>query len=290
MIITVTDQEFLQLQKFILEKTEIEIGDNKKYLIETRLSSLVIEAGCKTFTEFFNSYLMTRGAESRLYLEKFIHAITTNETYWFRDDYPFNYLKNIFFPKMAEKIKTGEKKSVRIWSAAASFGQEAYSVAMTALEFQRENVLSYAPNEWLSIFGTDISCKAVEKSVKAIYSDNDMSRGLSQDFKKLYFRQVGNRWVVNEQVRSLVQFTQYNLQVPFPDNWGLFDVILLRNVIIYFSDPFKKILLKRIAGKITNDGVLFLGTGESVGGYTQCFKTQEYQKAARVYRPVNNEE
>jgi len=277
MIIKVTNQEFAYLKEIIRKKTEIALDDNKKYLVETRLSSLVFEAGCETFGQFCKK--LNYGHDSAVFMEKVVEAITTNETYWFRDDYPFNYVREIFLARMAEEIKAGKRDEIKIWSAASSYGQEAYSIAMTALEFKKTKILGKPVEKCLDIIATDISNKAVQRAKNGVYSNNDMARGMLENLKRFYFCKANDGWVINEKVRSLVKFSVFNLQSPFPVSWGKFDMIMLRNVIIYFSDPFKRVVLERVARKLAPGGILFLGTGESVSGYTELFQVCDYKKA-----------
>ncbi len=281
MIVTVSDREFAFLKDIIRKKTEISLGDNKKYLVETRLSPLVLESGCQSFEEFCRK--LSYAPEFSHYMEKVIEAITTNETYWFRDEYPFHYIQNVFLPQMADEIKIGKRKEMRIWSAASSSGQEAYSVAMSVLEFKKTKIFGKPLNECLTIVGTDISKQAVRKAKQAVYTNNEMLRGMPEALIDIYFRRGKDGWVLDEKVKSVVNFSVFNLQTPFPVSWGKFDIILLRNVIIYFSDEFKKVLFDKVARKLVPGGVLFLGTGETVSGYSDAFDICDYQKA-KFYR------
>lgn len=276
MIITVSDEEFNLLRRIIKENSEISLGDNKKYLIENRLSSLVIESKCRTFGEF--SRKLMSGPKAAVLVGKVIEAITTNETCWFRDFYPHQYFKKIFLPLMADEIKADTRDKIRIWSAASSTGQEAYSIAMTALEYQREHILGKPVDQCLSIVATDISNWAVEKAQDGIYDDNDLKRGLPDGYRERYFKQDDKKWILNEKVKSLIDFSVFNLQYPFPAVWGKFDFIMLRNVVIYFSDSFKKILFEKITEMLTPQGILFLGTGETVSGYSDSFQMYDYKK------------
>lgn len=281
MIVPVSDQEFQFLKEVIRKKTEIFLGDNKKYLVENRLSSLVLESGCKSFGQFCS--LLEDSRTAMKLMDKIVEAITTNETYWFRDEYPFAFLKEVFLPDIVNQVKTGRRNSIRIWSAAASYGQEAYSIAMTIREFLRTQINGRAILESLYIMGTDISHSVINKARDGRYNTTDVQRGLPEDLLHIYFRQQGYEWVLDESVKSMVDFFVFNLQSPFLSSWEKFDIIFLRNVIIYFSDPFKMIILDRIAQKLVPGGILFLGTGESVSGYTDRFQICDYRKA-KFYR------
>ncbi|MFH1154667.1 MAG: protein-glutamate O-methyltransferase CheR [Pseudomonadota bacterium] len=276
-MISVSTQEFHYLKDIIRKKTEIALGDNKKYLVETRLSSLVLDSGCLSFAQFCKR--LSQGPDADRIMDRVVEAITTNETYWFRDDYPFYFIRTVFLPAMAREIHEGKRDRINIWSAASSYGQEAYSVAMTALEFQKTNVLGKQLTDCLTIVGTDISTQAIEKARLGVYTENDMGRGLPHEMKTTYFQGSERGWAINDRVKQLVNFSVFNLQAPLPISWGVFDIILLRNVIIYFADPFKKILLDRVSRKLARDGVLFLGTGESVSGYSDRFRICSFQKA-----------
>jgi chemotaxis protein methyltransferase CheR len=273
----VSNQEFQFLRDLIRRRTEIALGDNKKYLVETRLSSLVLDSGCRSFGEFCRR--LGQGPDAERIMDRVVEAITTNETYWFRDGYPFDFLRTVFLPRMAEEIRSGLREGVRIWSAASSYGQEAYSVAMTALEFSREHLLCRPLKESLTILGTDISAQAIDRAREGVYTDNDMGRGMPEDQREMYFHRHGRDWTIDPRVKELVTFSVFNLQNPLPVSWGSFDVILLRNVIIYFSDEFKTTLFERVARKLVPQGILFLGTGESAGGYTDRFRVCSFQRA-----------
>jgi len=275
-IIKVTDEEFNLLRDIIQKKSGIHLGDNKKYLIENRLSLLASKAQCTTFGEFARK--LNYGFKSKDLEEKVIEAITTKETYWFRDFSPFEHLKEVFFPLMAEEILSGKRDHIRIWSAASSTGQEPYSIAMTALEFQRKFRLTKPIDQYLSLLATDISQKALTKAEQGVYNYNELRRGLPEEYIRRYFKEKGADWILSEKVRSLVEFAVYNLQHPVPVKWKDFDLIMLRNVMIYFSDAFKKSILEKIAKKLGPDGILYLGTGETVSGYSNKFQVLDYKK------------
>jgi len=274
-MIHITKHEFELLRKYIEEQCGILLDNNKTYLIENRLSNLVKEAQCKNFGEFYVKIKNDRRAyEIR---DRMIEAITTNETLWFRDKYPYSALMNIILPAYYEDMTTDKRSEVRIWSAGCASGQEPYSIAITILEFFRK--ISPEKNdkiEMISILGTDISSTSLSQAMKAIYDDHTVKRGLLPGYLDRYFRKVGNHWAIETSVKQLITFKQYNLQ-DNPHRLGKFDVIFLRNVMIYFSDELKSKLLDRIRKMLNSKGYVFLGTGETVYGCSHHFDIVKHE-------------
>ncbi|MCP4673525.1 MAG: protein-glutamate O-methyltransferase CheR [Desulfobacula sp.] len=270
MTIRTTHQEFLLLRDFIHNKSGIYLQENKKYLIENRLSGIARESGCKSFGEFYIKLKNSQSAEKLC--ESVVDAITTNETLWLRDQHPFSILEERILPQYLEKIKKGKSNGLKIWSAACSTGQEPYSIAMTSLNFQNKYGFKTFQNDPIKIFATDISGSAISVATKGQYDNNTMKRGMTPDFHKTYFKKEKNKWVINERVKNMITFKELNLKTPFERTMGPFDIVFLRNVIIYFSDELKKTLFNRIIDILSPGGYFFLGTGETITGYTDGFE------------------
>lgn len=261
----VSSVEFNLLRAYIEEQCGIALGDDKAYLIETRLTKLMVQSGCDNFGDFYR--LVKSNTQPGL-RDKIVDAMTTNETLWFRDTHPFAILKEKLLPQYADEMRAGKRQRVRIWSAASSTGQEPYSIALTVQEFCRTQ--SALKPEHVEILGTDISPSALFVANTARYDTIAMGRGLPDDLRTRYFKQDGRIWVLDETVKKLVRYQPFNLQNS-PSIFGKFDIIFLRYVAIYFSDDFKKRLFANLAAALTPSGHFIIGAVESLRGYTEAF-------------------
>lgn len=267
---TITKPEFDLFREMIEKECGISIGDEKAYLLETRLSRLLAENGCDTFSQFYAKTKMDLGLRNKI-----IDAMTTNETLWFRDNSPYITLKEHLFPQYIDQIRKGQRKQLRIWSAACSSGQEPYSMAMTAHELSRLGKGSELVNGGLSILATDLSTSVLFIAKTGRYDPISISRGMPEDLRDRYFKQEGRVYVLDQKIRDMIQFQQMNLMKAF-DGVGKFDIVMLRNVAIYFSAEFKINLFKKITKVLNPDGYLFLGASESLYGYSEDFNRLEY--------------
>ncbi len=282
----VCHNEFRLLRDFVEQESGVCLGDDKTYLIENRLSKLVAENGCKTFGEFY-----LKLTASPLYDKlraSVIDAITTHETLWFRDRLPFKMLEEKILPEFHREIRAGKRGSINLWSAACATGQEPYSIAMTVLDFYLKNgYTETACCREIQILGTDISGKTLSLAAAGKYDDNAVARGLPPLYLNRYFsktgQKTGNEWILDDRIKNMVTFRLFNLKDPVAGIIGPFDIIFLRNVIIYFSEAFKKTLLNRIARILNPGGYLFVGAGETVGGYSDAFSLME-QEGTVFYR------
>lgn len=272
MNLTVTKDEFRLLRDFVEKECGISLDEDKTYLIESRLAGMVIENGCQTFGEF---YLKAKADTGSGLKDKIVDAMTTNETLWFRDDSPFIVLKERLFPEFISQIESKTKSQIRIWSAACSTGQEPYSIGITAHEFSNRTGAKTLSSGGLSILATDISPSALHAAKNAKYNPIAMSRGMPSDLKERYFEQQGSTCVLKETIKNMVEFRQFNLQSDF-SSLGKFDVVMLRNVAIYFSFDFKVALFKKIAQVLNPQGYLFLGASENLLGCSDDFKMIEH--------------
>ena len=258
----ISDQEYSNFCEYLESATGIVLGKSKHYLVSSRLNRLMEERELLTYTELLDHLKKTANAGLR---EQIIDAMTTNETMWFRDIYPYEVLKETILPELS-KITD---RPIKIWSAACSSGQEPYSISMVVQEF-----LSRQPSAFprgIQIVATDISASMLNYSKRAKYDEAAMKRGISEERRRKFFTQTENLWEVSPEIRSRVSFKSLNLQQSY-SSLGKFDLIFCRNVLIYFSADFKTDILERM-GAITNPGgYLYLGSSESPTRYTSIFK------------------
>lgn len=281
MTLRVNHQEFMLLRDFIKEQCGIMLGDDKAYLIENRLSRPAQDAGCKSFGAYYLE--LKHSSRSGSLRRKLVDAISTNETSWFRDQHPFVILQECLLPQLHEEKIAGKRSGVNIWSAACSTGQEPYSIAMTILDFSSANGPATAHLDQTKIFASDISGITLAFARAGKYDSIAIKRGLGAIHLNGYFKKEDNQWLVGDKLKTMVTFAELNLKEPFYGLIGPFDIIFLRNILIYFDDDFKKILFDRFARLLSPGGYLFLGTGETVRNYTDKFEILEH-KGAIYYR------
>ena len=253
-----TPSEYKAFQSYLEDACGIVLGENKHYLVSSRLSRLMQENNIPTLQGLVDKLKSLSVSPLKTLV---IEAMTTNETLWFRDTYPFKILSDVIF----EEYKT--KPSIKIWSAACSSGQEPYSISMIADEFNRATSSSMRVN----ITATDISQAIVRDAKEAKYDALALARGLSDERKHRYFTQVGNQWQVNADIRARVNFRESNLLQSYAP-LGKFDAIFCRNVLIYFSAESKSDILNRMAQSLNPRGFLMLGASESIAQYCDAFE------------------
>ena len=258
----ISSEEYRDFRTFLEGACGIVLGENKQYLVSSRLTRVMHEFGLKTFGELMSA--VKREAHSPL-RNRIVEAMTTNETSWFRDNHPFVTLKEHVFPELG-KTRRGP---VRVWSAACSSGQEAYSISMVVHEFQMSN--PGVMNNEVSIIATDISPGVVNQAKSGRYDTLSMARGLSPERKQRYFLVDGVMAEVIPAIRARVQFRELNLLQSYA-LLGRFDIIFLRNVLIYFSGVSKRDILERMARSLNPGGYLFLGGSESLTGLSDAFE------------------
>ncbi|MBL9169405.1 MAG: protein-glutamate O-methyltransferase CheR [Verrucomicrobiales bacterium] len=248
-----TQENFKFVCDFARDTAAIILEPGKEYLVETRLGPIAKQSGFNTLDEFLTQLRTNRAGT--LFNEQVIDALTTNETSFFRDFHPFETLRQHVLPKIIEQ-RTPLKK-LTIWSAASSTGQELYTIGMLLRE--------HFPilKDWnVSILGTDLSPTVLTQAKKGIYSQLEVNRGLPASMLIKYFNKVDAKWVIKDEVRKLIEFRQMNLVKPWPI-MPMFDVIFIRNVMIYFDIESKKTILKKIRQCLQPNGYLFLGTAET---------------------------
>jgi len=276
----VTPADYDYLRKFLKERSGLDLSPDKQYLVESRLLPLARKASLPGIPDLV---LKIRNGDGRLATDV-VEAMTTNETFFFRDKIPFDHLRNSIVPGLIQA--RAARKSLRIWSAASSTGQEPFSIAMCLKE------MGAALAGWrIEIVATDLSQEVLEKCKTGVYSQFEVQRGLPIQLLMKYFTQASDVWKLNADVRSMVQFRQLNLLQDFT-HLGTFDVIFCRNVLIYFDQDTKAVIFERMAKLLEADGTLLLGAAESVVGITDAFRPLSdrrglYQlNSARSGRPM----
>lgn len=273
--LAINETEFASMRQLLAELCGITVAENKAYLIETRLGSLVLESGCGTFSEFHQK--LKYGGDLKL-RDRVVDLMTTNETLWFRDGHPFRILEEVLLPEYARQQSEGRRQGLRIWSAACSTGQEPYSIAMVLREAMRRH--AELGRLRVEILASDISVSALRLAKLGQYEPLAINRGLPEHYRERYFTNQGRVWSIAPQIREMVTLKKVNLQDSFAA-LGRFDVILCRNVAIYFSDVFKRDLFSRFAAALYPDGVFFMGASESLSNYCGAFRME--RAAGGVY-------
>jgi len=267
----VTPTEYEYLRKFLKDNSGLDLSADKQYLIESRLLPLARKAGLSGIAELVQK--LQGGA--RQLITDVVEAMTTNETFFFRDKVPFDHFRDHIMPEII-KARAG-KRSVRIWCAAGSTGQEPYSLAMCLKE------MGAALTGWrIEIIATDLSQEVLEKAKAGVYSQFEVQRGLPIQMLVKYFKQTGETWQINPELRAMIQHRQLNLLHDF-SQLGTFDVIFCRNVLIYFDQDTKINIFNRLARQIEPDGFLVLGAAETVVGLTDTFRPIAERRG--LYKP-----
>lgn len=259
------------MRKYIEDKCGIIISLEKSYLIESRLSKLLVEYNCNTFEEF---YKLIYTSNDNIITEKVIDAITTNETQWFRDKKPWDILENILMPRYISMLRENKRNKIRIWSAGCSTGQEPYTIAMIIHNYLEKNKIIDIKTSQFEIIATDISGAILNLAKSARYDAITIMRGLPEFYKQKYFEVDGRIYTIKEDIKNMIKFYKFNLQENFV-SFGKFDLIFCRYVTIYFSETLKNDLLKRIASALEKMGNLFLGSSEIYFDYNVCYEKLE---------------
>lgn len=270
MAISISAEEFKQIRQYIQDSCGIQVGDDKTYLVEGRLSSLAKQEGCSCFGDFFKKAKCDHSGALR---DKIIDAMTTNETLWFRDSKPWTTLEEAILPPLIQELRAGKRSSVRVWSAASSTGQEAYSFMMLADKLIHGTNVSL---EKFQVVGTDISSSALFMAISGRYSPMAMARGIPDEYKRKYFTEDRTNWVLSDTIRKRVSFRKMNLQDSFAA-MGKFDIIFCRNVLIYFSREFKEELIQKFSRCLSPDGAFFIGSSESMLGLDTPYQRKEHK-------------
>jgi chemotaxis protein methyltransferase CheR len=257
----VTPLEYDYLRKLLRERSGLVLSAEKQYLVESRLLPVARRAGLGGLSELV---LRLKGANAEPLAAEVTEAMTTNESFFFRDKLPFEQFRDVILPVLL--AGRAAQRRIRIWCAAASTGQEPYSLAMILKE------MAGRVAGWrIEIIATDISHEVLEKARAGIYSQFEVQRGLPIQLLVKYFNQIGDTWQIAPELRGMVQFRPLNLLGDF-SHLGIFDLVFCRNVLIYFDQNTKISVLERIARITDRDGFLVLGAAETVVGLTETFK------------------
>ncbi|WP_269517627.1 CheR family methyltransferase [Alteromonas sp. BMJM2] len=263
----VSPEGYLKFRQFLEKQCGIVLGENKQYLVRSRLASLLYKYSYSSADELIN--VVVRGHDRGL-LQSVIDAMTTNETLWFRDNYPFDLLVKELLPNLAKT-----NRNIKIWSAACSSGQEPYSIAMAILEFQRQRPGILRGG--VDIVATDLSSEMLSKCELGVYDELSLARGLSPQRRQTFFQQHEmGRMQIKPEVRRMVTFKSFNLLSSYAA-LGRFDIVFCRNVLIYFSADVKQRILQQIAGQLQPNGVLFLGASESISSASDTYSMVKCQ-------------
>jgi chemotaxis protein methyltransferase CheR len=258
--VTPLDYDFLR--KALKQRSGLVLSADKQYLVESRLLPIARKAGFGNLGELVAA--LKRGDTDAL-MTTVVEAMTTNETFFFRDKTPFENFRSAVLPALLGSRRAS--RTIRIWSAAASTGQEPYSLAM-ALKEMEGSVAGWR----IEIIATDLASGVLAKAQAGIYSQFEVQRGLPIQLLIKYFTKVGDMWQIAPEIRAMVKFKQLNLLADF-SALGTFDLIFCRNVLIYFDQETKISLLNRLGRITASDGYLVLGAAETVVGLTDSFRT-----------------
>jgi len=268
---------FQTLANLLKTKSGLVIGIDKLYLLETRLANIVKRENLPDLNALAERL---RRLGSDALARDVVEAMTTNESFFFRDDKPFTHFRTRALPTLIAARPAGS--TLRVWSAASSSGQEAYSLAMIVAE--SAGILG---GRKVEIVGTDIARDQLARAREGVYSQFEVQRGLPVQMLMRYFRKDDAAWRIADSIRAMAQFREFNLLNDLR-GLGRFDIVFCRNVLIYFDQPTKTRVLEAIAGLMPPDGMLYLGGAETVLGLTPRFApmTQERGVYALVGAPT----
>lgn len=256
---TPLDYDFVR--RFVKERSGLVLSADKQYLVESRLLPVARKAG---FAGLSDLVQQLKSSNAQALAVEVVEAMMTNESFFFRDRLPFEHFRDTIIPALL--AARASQRRIRVWCAAASTGQEPYSLAMCLKE------LAPKVAGWrVDILATDLSNEVLEKAKAGIYSQFEVQRGLPIQLLIKYFTQIGETWQISPEIRSMVQFRSFNLLNDFA-SLGMFDAVFCRNVLIYFDQPTKVGILDRMARLVERDGYLVLGAAETVVGLTDSFK------------------
>lgn len=268
--------EFNVLSEVLKQRSGLTLTEDKGYLLESRLTPILRKRDFKTLGDLVAA---VKKADDESLLVEVTEVMTTNESFFFRDTRPFDQFKDELLPTLMQS--RGTSKTIRIWSAACSNGQEPYSLAMILRE-QAEKLAGWR----IEIIATDLATGVLAKARAGIYSQFEVQRGLPIKFLVKYFKETGQGWEIDSSIRAMVQFKEFNL-LDSMVSLGNFDLVFCRNVLIYFDQATKADVLERICHQMSGDGYLCLGGAETVLGITERFKPAQGQRG--VYEIVPEE-
>ena len=254
--------DFDLYKDLLYEKSGLDITPDKSYLLDSRLTPIAKKWGYPSLDAMS---VNLRALPDPALVTEIVDAMTTNETSFYRDIRPFENFENVVLPYLIENAKRG--KTLRIWCAACSSGQEPYSIAMILKEKQAQ-----LKGVRIEIIATDISDRVLATAKQGLYSQFEVQRGLPVTKLVSFFKQVEEKWQISDEIKSMITFKNFNLLDPMT-SLGQFDVVFCRNVLIYFDIPTKAKVLEGISRQMSRDGYLFLGGAETVLGVTDKFSS-----------------
>ncbi|MBF0120588.1 MAG: protein-glutamate O-methyltransferase CheR [Desulfobacterales bacterium] len=259
-LVQLKPEESKLFQKLVYDSLGISMDERKNALIQNRLRKRLILKGMPTYGAYYKYIINPVNKDE---LKECLNLLTTNETFFFRHKEQWDFFTKVFIPEWAGSYKVGS--IIRIWSAACSTGAEAYSAGIALLE-----LLPKSKNFQISIEGTDINEKVIEYAKKALYDEYALQK-LTKECVKKYFKKDKEsvNYLISEQVKKVVYFRQHNLMNPILG--PPFDLIFLRNVMIYFDDKSKEVVLKNVSRRIKPGGYLILGGAETLSSYEDLF-------------------
>ncbi len=263
-----TEQDYAFVVKLLQERTAIVLDPGKEYLVESRLAPVALQHGLATATEFIQKLRSPGGTACIVDL---IEAMVTTETSFFRDVHPFETLRKTVLPEL---LRTRlPDRELNVWCGASASGQEPYTIAILIREYFPE-LLGWTVN----ILASDISTEMLKRSQDARYTQLEVGRGLSAALLAKYFRQDGFHWVLRDEIRNMVRFQQINLAQTWPP-MPMWDIILIRNAMIYFDIETKKAILRRASKVLRSDGLLILGGAETTLNLDSAYQRVEHLKS-----------
>ena len=270
-----TPESFEFFCGLVKARSGLVLSKDKGYLLESRLMPVARKWNFQTLDMLAAATKADINGKSAFDI---VEAMTTNESFFFRDSKPFQQFSDMVLPRLIEA--RAKSRTLRIWSAAASNGQEPYTIAMLIKEAADKM------SGWrVEILATDISREVLERAKAGVYTQFEVQRGLPIQMLVKYFTQIGERWQIHASLRSMVSFREYNL-LDDPRRFGTFDVIFCRNVLIYFDQQTKTGVLDGLSAQMSDDGILYLGGAETVIGITERFRPMPGQRG--VYEVVKS--
>jgi chemotaxis protein methyltransferase CheR len=277
-LIRLQPEEQKALSQYIYSLCAVTLDDSKGYLIEGRLAGLVEDTGSGSYAGLLQR---SKADPSHALERRIVDAITTNETFFFRDTTPFDLLRHKIVPDLIDRHTRSGAARIRIWSAACSTGQELYSIAILLKE-----LLGDPERYGVRLMGTDISDDAVARASRGRFSPIEISRGLSEAQRTRYFVPTAAGWQIRDEIRAMASFRKLNLMADF-SALGRFDVIFCRNVAIYFNERDRISLFGRVERALEPDGSLVIGAMESLNGICPSFESQRHLRSV-YYRVKAN--
>lgn len=252
---------------FVYQHSGLVLGEGKEYLVESKMRPIMAANGFTDLAQIVNAI---EGRSASDLAREVVESMTINETYFFRDKHPFDAFSEAVVPELVSR--RSNTQPIRIWSAACSTGQEPYSLAILLEELRP--VIGSRP---YTIVATDLSRAVLKRAEEGIYTQFEVQRGMRTNLLLKYFEQIGDRWRIKSQLKSRIEFREFNLMSP-ASGFSKFDVIFCRNVLIYFDPPTKLNILRKLRGALADDGFLVLGASETVAGSDMGFRVDEHRR------------